>query len=1198
MVDTGAQHSVITKPIAPLSRREVTVVGATGGRANRPFLKERLCELGGHQVKHQFLYMPDCPIPLLGRDLLSKLQAQITFTPSGEANLTLPKTPATGLLALHVPREEEWRLFTVAERMLGIPPELSDVPGVWAEDNPPGLARNIAPVIVELKPGAQPVSLRQYFIPRKAVAGIQTHLNRLLKYGILKPCQSPWNTPLLPVQKPGTDDYRPVQDLRAVNQATVTIHPVVPNPYVLLGLVPAEATHFTVLDLKDAFFCLRLAAQSQSLFAFQWEDAATGVKGQLTWTRLPQGFKNSPTLFGTALSQDLKSFESEPGKRVLLQYVDDLLVGATSRQECIEATQELLHLLWTAGYKVSRKKAQICQDTVKYLGFHISKGQRHLGQERKEAVCSIPTPKSRKQVREFLGAAGFCRIWIPNFALMAKPLYQATKGGEREPFEWGPEQDKAFVKIKAALISAPSLGLPDAEKPFSLYVHERKGTAVGVLTQTLGSWQRPVAYLSKQLDPVAQGWPPCLRSIAATVLLVTEADKLTLGQELYVHVPHAVITLMDYKGNHWFTNSRMVKYQGMLCENPRVHLDVVKTLNPATLLPVEPGPPEHDCLQVMDEVFSSRPDLKDTPLVQPDAEYFTDGSSYVKDGFRYAGYAVVTVKTTIEARPLPQGTSAQKAELIALTRALQLAAGIRVNIYTDSKYAFTTLHCHGALYKEKGLIDSSGKAIKYGKEILELLDAVWAPKAVAVMHCRAHQKGDSLIVKGNRRADQEARKAAVEKYMPALVTAAPLFPVPLSEWEPRYSKAENLWLASEPGVFLPSGWFQLADQRLVIPDALAPDFVKEFHEGTHLGKTATEKALGKYFYVPKLATLAQSVSLRCLTCARNNPRQGPLNPPQVQSVGGAPMENIMVDFTEMPRVRGCKYLLVLVCTYSGWVEAFPVRTERAREVSRILLKEIIPRYGMPLTISSDNGPGFVAECIQEVATSLKITWKLHSAYRPQSSGKVERMNRTIKLQLSKLCQETQLKWDQLLPIVLLRIRCSPTKATGLSPFEILYGRPPPIIQGLRGDLRQIGGEITRQQLQALGSVFSSLNRWVQERLPISLSTPIHQFEPGDQVWVKEWNRVRLGPRWRGPYTVLLATPTAVKVAEITPWIHHSRLKRAAASWEATTDPVNPCKITIRRQTLGPHPPGAVGRHGQRDDRPALITPEADQSTHG
>jgi hypothetical protein len=67
-------------------------------------------------------------------------------------------------------------------------------------------------------------------------------------------------------------------------------------------------------------------------------------------------------------------------------------------------------------------------------------------------------------------------------------------------------------------------------------------------------------------------------------------------------------------------------------------------------------------------------------------------------------------------------------------QALQLTAGVCVNIYTDSEYDFTTIHVHGALYKERGLI-LGGKSITYGQEILKLLDSVWAPKWVAVIHC-------------------------------------------------------------------------------------------------------------------------------------------------------------------------------------------------------------------------------------------------------------------------------------------------------------------------------------------------------------------------------------------------------------------------------------------------------------------------------
>ena len=90
------------------------------------------------------------------------------------------------------------------------------------------------------------------------------------------------------------------------------------------------------------------------------------------------------------------------------------------------------------------------------------------------------------------------------------------------------------------------------------------------------------------------------------------------------------------------------------------------------------------------------------PLTNPEEIWYTDGSSFVLDGKRRAGYVVVSYFETIGAKPLPPGTSAQLTELIALTRVLELGKGKRVAIYTDSKYAFLVLHGHAAIWKERG----------------------------------------------------------------------------------------------------------------------------------------------------------------------------------------------------------------------------------------------------------------------------------------------------------------------------------------------------------------------------------------------------------------------------------------------------------------------------------------------------------------
>ena len=86
----------------------------------------------------------------------------------------------------------------------------------------------------------------------------------------------------------------------------------------------------------------------------------------------------------------------------------------------------------------------------------------------------------------------------------------------------------------------------------------------------------------------------------------------------------------------------------------------------------------------------------------------------------------------------------------------------------------------------------------------------------------------------------------------------------------------------------------------------------------------------------------------------------------------------------------------MVCTFSGWVEAFPTQTERASKVAWCLLRETLPRFGYPTSIGSDNGLAFIADLVEQVSRTLNIKWKLHIAYRPQSSGMVERTNRTHK----------------------------------------------------------------------------------------------------------------------------------------------------------------------------------------------------------
>ncbi|XP_035304596.1 uncharacterized protein LOC113838392 isoform X1 [Cricetulus griseus] len=250
-------------------------------------------------------------------------------------------------------------------------------------------------------------------------------------------------------------------------------------------------------------------------------------------------------------------------------------------------------------------------------------------------------------------------------------------------------------------------------------------------------------------------------------------------------------------------------------------------------------------------------------------------------------------------------------------------------------------------------------------------------------------------------------------------------------------------------------------------------------------------------------------------------------------------------------------------TFSGWVEAFPTKHETAKIVTKKLLEEIFPRYGMPQVLGTDNGPAFVSQVSQSVATLLGIDWKLHCAYRPQSSGQVERMNRTIKETLTKLSLATGTRdWVLLLPLALYRTRNTPGPH-GLTPFEILHGVPTPIINFLDQDVSDFANSPSLQaHLQALQLVQQEVWKPLAQAYKDQRDHPTipHSYQIGDTVWVRRHQAKNLEPRWKGPYIVLLTTPTALKVDGIAAWIHASHVKPARPTDSATASEWTALKI--------------------------------------
>ena len=171
----------------------------------------------------------------------------------------------------------------------------------------------------------------------------------------------------------------------------------------------------------------------------------------------------------------------------------------------------------------------------------------------------------------------------------------------------------------------------------------------------------------------------------------------------------------------------------------------------------------HSCEEVAAQELKLRPGLKNEPLLDSQHWLYTDGCCYKGENGNVVTYAVMekhtdSTHTEVDSGIIPQPASAQMAEILALTKALQWSKGKRLNIYTDSAYAHGAVHIDGPQWKKRNFLTTSKTPVKHKDQLVTLLEAVKAPAAVAIMKCKGHDKADTRVAKGNEAADQRAKE--------------------------------------------------------------------------------------------------------------------------------------------------------------------------------------------------------------------------------------------------------------------------------------------------------------------------------------------------------------------------------------------------------------------------------------------------------
>ena len=177
---------------------------------------------------------------------------------------------------------------------------------------------------------------------------------------------------------------------------------------------------------------------------------------------------------------------------------------------------------------------------------------------------------------------------------------------------------------------------------------------------------------------------------------------------------------------------------------------------------------------------------------------------------------------------------------------------------------------------------------------------------------------------------------------------------------------------------------------------------------------------------------------------------------------------------------------------------------------------------------------------------MGIIYYLHCAWRPQSSRTVERHNQFLKSVIKKITQETLLGWKEALPIALLCTHTTPKEQVGLSPYEMLYGRPFIYVNDFFLDPE---AQTLWSYTMAIGQSQQDIPLWGVNQNPKDSKESL-LYAPGIQVLIKVQKdgspNVQLQPTWKGPYPIILSTPTAVRVPGHDSWIHLQ-----VKTWEKT-----------------------------------------------
>ncbi|GFV91998.1 retrovirus-related Pol polyprotein from transposon 297 [Trichonephila clavipes] len=319
----------------------------------------------------------------------------------------------------------------------------------------------------------------------------------------------------------------PCLDYRKLNGIIRTEYFPLPNIKERVEKVSA-AKFITILDLSKGYWQIPLSKTAQRYAAF-----CTSF-GTYRPLRMSFGLKNAPYFFSKLMAELLNGLQERT------TYLDDIAIFSDTWESHLKHVETVLQRIKRAKLTIKPSKCKFAQQNVKFLGHIVGQGFRTPSEIKVQAVLEFPTPRTKTQIRAFLGLAGYYQKYINLFSVIAAPLTDALKGrAKKGEITWTTECENAFRELKGKLIDKPVLYAPNFEREFIVQTDASNAGMGAVLIQlTEQGEEHPILYLSKKFSEVEKRYCTTEKECASIVFAIKRLHYYLDGNSFLVMIDH------------------------------------------------------------------------------------------------------------------------------------------------------------------------------------------------------------------------------------------------------------------------------------------------------------------------------------------------------------------------------------------------------------------------------------------------------------------------------------------------------------------------------------------------------------------------------------------------------------------------------------------------------------------------------------